>query len=63
MRNINVIKKYHIEYLLQFRLKILHDSLDDVDIYKKRFDEQQLLSESARNIFVCFKEHLEIRLG
>lgn len=56
-------KKYKIEYFLQFMIKVLHDSLKDIEIYKKRFDAYQLLSESTRNVFACFKEHPEIRLS
>jgi len=56
-------KKYHVEYFLQFMIKVLHDSLDDIEIYKKRFDAHQLLSESTRSVFASFKEHPEIRLS
>lgn len=56
-------RKYHIEYFLQFMIKVMHDSLDDIEIYKKRFDAYQLLSGSTRSIFACFKEHPEIRLS
>jgi hypothetical protein len=55
--------KYNIEYFLQFMIKVLHDSLDDIDVYKKRFDAHQLLSESTSNVLACFKEHPEIRLS
>lgn len=55
-------KKYKIEYFLQFMIKVLQDSLNDIEIYKKRFDAYQLLSESSSIILGCFKEHPEIRL-
>ncbi|HLB42705.1 MAG TPA: Fic family protein [Gammaproteobacteria bacterium] len=56
-------KNYHIEYFLQFMIKTLFHALGDIEIYKKRFDAYQLLSESARKILACFKEHPEIRLS
>lgn len=56
-------RKYKIEYLLEFMIKVLHDALNDIDIYKKRFDSYRLLSESASNVLSCFKEHPEIRLS
>lgn len=56
-------KKYHIEYFLYFMIKVLNGALEDIEIYKKRYDAYQLLSESARSVFACFKEHPEIRLS
>lgn len=56
-------KNYHIEYFLQFMIKMLHASLDDIAIYKKRFDTYQLLSESVHTVFACFKENPELRLA
>ena len=44
-------------------IKVLHDSLKDIEVYKRRFDTYQLLSESTMRIFACFKEHPEIRLS
>ncbi|MBI5448278.1 MAG: Fic family protein [Gammaproteobacteria bacterium] len=54
---------YHIEYFLQFMVKVLRASLDDIDIYKKRFEACQRLSESAHIILACFKDHPEVRLS
>jgi Fic family protein len=55
--------KYHIEYFLQFIIKILTSSLEDIEVYKKRFDAHQMLSESASVVLACFKEHPEVRLS
>ena len=56
-------KNYHIEYFLQFIIKVLFHALGDIEVYKKRFNAYQLLSESARKILACFKEYPEIRLS
>lgn len=55
-------KKFHIEYFLQFMIKVLHAALGDIEIYKARYDAYQLLSESAQQVLTAFKEHPEIRL-
>lgn len=56
-------KKYHIEYFFKFMIKILLASLEDITVFKKRSDAYTLLSESARKVLICFKEHPEIRLS
>lgn len=54
--------KYHIDYFLEFMIKILKGALADVGLYKKRFDAYLLLSESAKTVLTCFKGYPEVRL-
>ncbi len=55
-------KQYHIEVFLQFMIKVLKESLDDIAVYQEKFLLLQQLSESAYKVLACFKEHPELRL-
>lgn len=53
---------YHMIYFLRFMVKIIKESLEDVNIYYQRYKSIQTLSESAMQIYKCFKSNPEIRL-
>lgn len=55
-------KQYKIELFLKFMIKILYESIDAIDIYRKKFKTQQELSDTALSILECFKENPAIRL-
>lgn len=56
-------KEYHIEYFLDFMLKMIEKSLEqDIDHYEKKFVNYRGLKESEKNVLACFREHPETRL-
>jgi Fic family protein len=55
-------RKYKIEPLAWFFIKILRSSLSDIEIYRSRYTELQKLSESALAVLNCFKSSPEKRL-
>jgi len=55
-------KKYKIELLAWFFIKILRSSLSDVEVYRNRYAKLQKLSESAQAVLNCFKSSPEKRL-
>ena len=55
-------KKYEIEPLAWFFIKILRSSLSDIEIYRGRYALLQKLSESALAVLNCFKSSPEKRL-
>ncbi|MFN7094762.1 MAG: hypothetical protein ACK4M7_05295, partial [Burkholderiales bacterium] len=52
-----------IDYFLNFMIKILAESLNDIDIYRKKITALNSLSESSNKVLSCFKEHPELRLN
>lgn len=56
-------RKYHIEYFLNYMLRVASSSLDDIKIYKDKFDARQTLSQSAMLVLDCFKNEAELRLS
>ncbi|MBW2657430.1 MAG: Fic family protein [Deltaproteobacteria bacterium] len=55
-------KKYKIEPLAWFFIKILRSSLADIEVYRNRYAELQKFSESALAVLNCFKSSPEKRL-
>lgn len=56
-------KQYHIEPFLGFMLKMIERSLrHDIDYYEKKYVSYLRLTESAKKILGCFREHPEMRL-
>lgn len=55
-------KKYHIEYFLDFMIKMLNLSIKDIAHYQEKFENQKALSPAAKTVLQCFKEHPEMRL-
>jgi len=55
-------KKYKIEPLAWFFIKILRLSLADIEVYRNRYAELQKFSESALAVLNCFKSSPEKRL-
>ena len=53
-------KEYNIHYFVQFIVKILNLALDDVLLYKQKFDDYQLLSPSSKKILNAFNENPQI---
>ncbi|MBI9082274.1 MAG: Fic family protein [Desulfobacterales bacterium] len=55
-------KKYDLEPLAWFMVKTFKDALTDIPLYRKRYDDLQALSESARSVLDCFRSLPEKRL-
>ncbi len=55
-------KKYHMEYFLDFMVKMLNAALDDVNYYHEKYENHKALAPAAKNVLQCFKEHPEMRL-
>jgi Fic family protein len=53
---------YHFEPLAWFFIKVLKNSLSDVDVYRTRYSNFQKLSESALSVLNSFKASPEKRL-
>lgn len=53
---------YKIYYFLRFMLKVISLSIRDVDIYRKKYELTNKLSESATSVLTCFKENPETKL-
>src|SRR3990167_6093550 len=54
--------RYHINFFLHFMLKILEESLTDIDVYRARYSAFKDLSPSAFKVLECFKDRPEMRL-
>ncbi len=54
---------YKIHYFLEFMIKVLEESLEGVEEYRKKFQALQKLSDAAVKVLNAFKEHPEIRLN
>lgn len=55
-------RQYQIQFFLKFMIKILSDSLDDIQFYKEKHENYRKLSESALAVLKCFRERPEIQL-
>ncbi len=55
-------KKYDIEHFAHFMIKIIHKSLEDITLYRSKYKALHTLSETALQIFNCFKDYPEKRL-
>lgn len=53
---------YHLEPLVWFFIKVLKNSLTDIDVYRVRYSNFQKLSESALSVLNSFKSSPEKRL-
>jgi Fic family protein len=51
-----------LQGLAWFFINILESSLADIEIYRKRYNNLQKLSESASTVLNCFRSSLEKRL-
>ena len=56
-------KKYHMEYFLSYMIKVMEAALQDIKIYKTKFDALQDLSPAALAVLNCFKNQPELRLS
>lgn len=54
--------KYNIRFFLRFMIKILKESMADIDFYSKRAKAYKKLPESALKILSCFKDQAEEKL-
>jgi len=54
--------RYNLEPLAWFFVRIVKESLEDIDCYRERYRNQQRLSESALTVLRCFKTNPEKRL-
>lgn len=55
-------KKYQVQFFLKFMIKIIKSSLEDIQIYKVKYDHHRKLSEAALKVLACFKEKPELCL-
>lgn len=53
---------YRMDYFLKFMLRVIKESLSDIDVYYQRYKAIRTLSESASQIYECFKNYPELRL-
>jgi Fic family protein len=54
---------YKIHFFLEFMIKVLGESLEGVEEYRKKFQALQKLSDAAIKVLNAFKEHPEVRLS
>lgn len=54
--------QYNYEPFLRFMIKVIEESVEDFDFYRKRYHALSTLSNSARAVLQCFKDQPEIRL-
>jgi Fic family protein len=54
---------YKIDYFFEFLAKVIEASLDGIEIYRRKYEAINKLSDSAKLVLQCFKEQPEIRLG
>lgn len=54
--------KYDYNHFLNFMLKVIDRSIDDVEFYREKFEHLKSLSKSETAVLTCFKEQPEIRL-
>ena len=54
--------KYNFEPLVRFLVKILKDSLADIEVYRQRYADLRGLSETATEVLKTFKSNPERRL-
>ena len=50
-------KLYKFDILVLFFLKVFESAIADIDIYRKKFENLRLLSESAVKVLECFKSN------
>lgn len=55
--------EYKINYFFEFMIKVLSSSLDSIEIYRKKYESIKTLSDNAKIVLKCFKEHPEVRLN
>jgi len=56
-------REYKIIYFFEFMVKVVSEALDSIEFYRKRYSATRKLSDAARMVLRCFKEHPEIRLS
>ena len=55
-------KLYKFDVVVLFFLKLFAAAIADIDIYREKYENLQLLSESAVNVLECFKSNPERKL-
>ena len=55
-------KKYQLENLVWFFIRILRDTITDINRYRYRYVQMQKLSEAATTVYNCFKSSPEKRM-
>jgi len=55
-------REYEIEHFAQFMLKMITQSVEDIEFYRLKYQAVQNLSESAVKVLNCFKDYPEKRL-
>ncbi len=55
-------KEYNLQHLLKYMIKILKESMADIDFYAKKAKDFKKLSYKAVKILTCFKEKAEEKI-
>ena len=55
-------REYHVEHFLKYMLKIMNLALNDIEVYRKRYEVIAKLPDSALQVLECLKEYPERRL-
>ena len=55
-------KLYKFDIVVLFFLKVFESAIADIDIYRKKYENLRLLSESAVKVLECFKSNPEKKL-
>ena len=53
---------YKVHYFVNFMLKMITLSLEDIDIYRNKYQSVKDLSPSATAVLQCFKDNPEYKL-
>jgi Fic family protein len=53
---------YEYDPFLRFMIKVLNSSLDNIELYRKRYESLRALPPAAVTVLNCFKERPETRL-
>ena len=56
-------RHYKIEYFVKFMIKVFLEALENIDVLRDRYLQENLLSPSASRVLQCFREYPEIRLA
>lgn len=53
---------YQINHFLGFMIKVMREAVSDIDVYREKYRQERLLSESATLVLSCFRDNPQIRM-
>ena len=56
-------KNYKIHYFVKFMIKVLLEAIDNINVLRHRYAQENLLSPAASQVLKCFRDYPEIRLS